>query len=321
MRHGRIIILEGPDGGGKTTLATALRDRMGFEMVHFGVPGEKEDVLLTYAREIQRFRLSGRDVVFDRLHLGEVVYGTLIRNNDRIGNHGLVLMNRLLRACDATIVFCMPPLNVCMDNWRKRHETEYVASPDTLRDIYTYYDGLAHQYSNRRIYPHTLTWDYTLQNGVEFLDRAVLRHIQIGHLPPWVIGSRLSRVLFIGDRANQELDLPFFTKKNCSGFFLDCLGEAEFPEDRISFQNAYTVEGEPNPIQLGAGLGGIKHVVLLGTNAMRAFCQHLGDAKSQVERDVHVHELRHPQFVKRFHWPRRTTYIQQLREVRIAAGI
>jgi hypothetical protein len=61
----RITILEGPDGGGKTTLAHHLRDSYGFRYHHEGPP-EKSDLLVHYATELYNACVDGNNHVFDR---------------------------------------------------------------------------------------------------------------------------------------------------------------------------------------------------------------------------------------------------------------
>lgn len=65
-----IVILEGTDGVGKTTFAHRLANRMGAKYVHSGPPTAE-----TWIDEyINPLLSSGRPIVLDRWHLGEIVW-------------------------------------------------------------------------------------------------------------------------------------------------------------------------------------------------------------------------------------------------------
>lgn len=87
-----IIILEGCDGAGKTTLAENLKkiheDRGAHvEIVHYGPPDESISVRETYLAPIRKVALRHPSenlvVICDRFAVGEIVYGEILRKNDR----------------------------------------------------------------------------------------------------------------------------------------------------------------------------------------------------------------------------------------------
>lgn len=82
-----IIVLEGPDGGGKTTLSESIKGLFPtrFHSLRCGPPGD--DAFGEYASIVdQAAQLSeaGKIVVVDRLHLGELVYGLIFRGHSQI---------------------------------------------------------------------------------------------------------------------------------------------------------------------------------------------------------------------------------------------
>lgn len=63
-----MIIIEGPDGSGKTTLAMQMAKRANLEYRHMGPPEEGMDHVQWYLDRVGPY-------VWDRFHLGEETYG------------------------------------------------------------------------------------------------------------------------------------------------------------------------------------------------------------------------------------------------------
>ena len=86
-----LIIIEGCDGVGKTTLAEALADKITelgepTEVLHYGPPvrhplDEYEEDLVGYAPG------NGLSIITDRYHLGELVYAPLYRKGSPLGGY------------------------------------------------------------------------------------------------------------------------------------------------------------------------------------------------------------------------------------------
>lgn len=69
-----MIIVEGPDKCGKTSLAQALSFALGWPALHFSQP--KGDAIGEYRAALED---NPRPFIADRFHLGEFVYGPLYR--------------------------------------------------------------------------------------------------------------------------------------------------------------------------------------------------------------------------------------------------
>ncbi len=89
-------ILEGADGGGKTTFANAIAaqfksvsdPRRQVKLVHCGPP--KKNALDEYALDVENYKPGASlDIVADRWHLGALVYGPLYRDTGPYGELGL----------------------------------------------------------------------------------------------------------------------------------------------------------------------------------------------------------------------------------------
>ena len=115
----RLVILEGPDGAGKTTLAQALQMDFGMDYTHEGPPPADRDVLAYYfGRLVEAARRA--PIILDRFALGERVYGPIIRGLDGVGEQGWLEMNAVLESLNAVQVVCLPPFEQCHAAWHER---------------------------------------------------------------------------------------------------------------------------------------------------------------------------------------------------------
>jgi predicted ATPase len=75
-----VVVLDGCDGTGKTTLAEALRDQCGYAVIHSGRTPDGTDIAERY-----RQLLAGPEpFVLDRSFISELVYGPLFHGQSRI---------------------------------------------------------------------------------------------------------------------------------------------------------------------------------------------------------------------------------------------
>ncbi len=300
---GRIVILEGPDGSGKTTLAKQFVDR-GWNYVHLGVPEPYEDLLTTYATKLYQANLDPKNTVFDRLHLGERVYGSVVRNNDKLGEEGTVLLQRMINGLGAVVVLCLPPYPTAYANWKFRNElkTEFISEPTVYEKIYNRYL----QFTNGDFID--LYYDYTTCS----LEMAETLIDKLGEgfppLPNGMIGATEAKFLIIGERANSKyLDVPFMALDNSSHFLYETMKEAGFEEGETAFMNAVNINGNANNLAYAWNQIGALHRIFLGNIARELFTKQTGLGGISIP---------HPAFWKRFHSSDREGYVKQLREAR-----
>jgi hypothetical protein len=122
-----ILIIEGPDGAGKTTLARSLLAPVagGVDYHHEGPPPAGDHGLLPYYLDFVRRAFDQRmehrnPFVFDRLAMGEVVYGPLLRGRSRLSDAELGTFFRVTREMGAVHVLALPPFAVARANWEAR---------------------------------------------------------------------------------------------------------------------------------------------------------------------------------------------------------
>jgi hypothetical protein len=118
--------LDGVDGAGKSTLAKAVRDELAsqlgrVELIHKGPP--ECDVLEEYATDVEG--REDENLVFDRWHLGELVYPSLYRNQGPYGALGLAgfrWVEKFLQARGTVIYVCDLPYDVVSERLKTRGE-------------------------------------------------------------------------------------------------------------------------------------------------------------------------------------------------------
>ncbi len=124
-----MIIVEGPDGGGKSTLIAALQHERWHRLsMRGGVGGGDKkngwtpikNVGTAYYDQIikaqtyeSRTKLA---VAFDRFHLSERVYGPLLRDEQLVTDDILDKINALVHRKRIPVVICMPPFDVTLKN-------------------------------------------------------------------------------------------------------------------------------------------------------------------------------------------------------------
>lgn len=118
-----IVVIEGPDGAGKTTLAHAVIEAArakGYEAeyTHSGPPGP--DPLTDYENVIYG---SGEILaVVDRLHWGEMVYGVTRRDRPKIDLYDFVSLDTSVERHGGVVALVTPHWSMCASAILKRGE-------------------------------------------------------------------------------------------------------------------------------------------------------------------------------------------------------
>ena len=293
----KILVLEGPDGAGKTTLANQLvaQDPLR-KVVHNGPPKPNENLFETYTNQILAASRGSIPVIFDRLHFGELVYGQVIRKKSLIGYEGISALTRLIRAAGGDLVLCLPPYVLAKDNWKKRaaKNVEYVLKDQDYHRIYTAYKNLI-KYDHPRIYNY-LVHEFKEPFGEE------------RNYIPDVVGTRHARWLLVGDQTSRG-KIPFHDKQGCSAFLTKCLYRAGFNPWALAFVNARTPEGN---------ITGLNRVIESLPRHARTIS--LGSVANNICDQQHlVHQnLPHPQYIKRFRASEVNDYIRRFKSIRRA---
>lgn len=134
------IILEGPDGSGKSYLAHALLiGQDDAKIIHHAKPKTK-NVFTCYVADLYEHRR--KITVYDRLHIGEPIYGQLVRHNAQFDMRGADAIESYITALGGQTVICLPPYRVCFKNWLDNKKNEYVENLQTFKRVYNAYSRL-----------------------------------------------------------------------------------------------------------------------------------------------------------------------------------
>lgn len=302
------IILEGPDGTGKTMLARKLCAMRGYTYVHNGpYPNSTGEDLLKFYTE----QLLMDGVVIDRSFLSEAVYGGVVRGQDRLGELGATLLTRLCLAREVKQVICLPPYETCATNWRLKNQekAEYVTDLEKAKKVYNAYHKLA---SDNWKY---LDYDYLNQEGMtreNLVKNEVLMNKLLfwgnDPLPTGVIGSRAAKFLIVGDQVNLNrawTDLPFYSLGGVSKFLWEAMTKAGVKEEDVAFVNSMNVDG---------GIANFWQIIRLLPNFKRAIALG-GNPDRLLEFDkVPYQKIPHPNYWLRFQYKNLDAYPDLLRK-------
>lgn len=277
----KLVILEGPDGSGKTTLAKESRH---LEYIHFGPPPKgKDGAWRQYFNLLVDLWDSPRPggVIIDRFIHGEMIYGPLLRGGTDLTWAHIRMLERIVMGMSGKLVVCLPPWETVLSNWQ-RSKDELLKDEAQLEQTYAFYRFLLH--GERRMVPRGV-FDYTnLHNpGIEgpFINEGP----GIGLFAP-------GNTLVVGDEVNKRTGKegwPFVAPGGSSLWLANLLEEARVPEHGLYWINAKTNGADTDPSFLPKLNPG--KVVALGLNAAKWCNQHAPGE---------YYTFCHPQYHKRF---------------------
>jgi len=144
-----IIILEGPDGAGKTTLAETLRQKLqGNKLVHIVKHGpykdlEPEHLCKIYFRGMTPALTHDDIVIMDRSWLSEPIYGSVYRDGaNRMDKPRQRMLERAALSRGVVVINCLPEYEVCLKTFTGRMEDEYLDNAKQLQQVYQEYEML-----------------------------------------------------------------------------------------------------------------------------------------------------------------------------------
>lgn len=135
-----IIIIEGPDGSGKTTLAEKLHKQTKYPIVHMSQPKTDEEKKLMLGEYLQTVR-NGKNMIFDRCWYSEMVYGPIMRGSSAISYPDMYMLEEQLAKAGAIIVYATGPKAALWQRCQKRGE-DYVTARSDFNAICENFDKI-----------------------------------------------------------------------------------------------------------------------------------------------------------------------------------
>lgn len=262
-----VVVLEGPDCSGKTQLAERLAIEFGFKVVHTGRPGKDEDLFVSYTDRLIEALSDDQPVVFDRLHIGETVYGPVMRKTDLLGPLGLRLIDRVIAARNVKTVICLLERSTYIPRFTNRGD-DYVKDSVKAIKIYNQY----HDYYNRHRFCAGVTrYDFEHDDLDDLYYTLFSPRLS---LPVGCTGNPLAEVLIVGDSVNSNVlahDLPFHHLANSSLYLHQSLDLSGLDENNLAFANTFKYTGgATNLAQIVGRMPKFKKAIALGREAERS---------------------------------------------------
>lgn len=158
-----MIIVEGPDGSGKSTLISELHyQRRSLKAMRGGLGGDRldgwaalcETPVAAYQRKVMGALREERPdesravqpdpIAFDRFHLSEHVYSPILRGAQVISERDLWDLKRWLKSQGVLVVLCLPGVEISLLNvGTEGRERPAYQTGDFLRRSYSRFEALA----------------------------------------------------------------------------------------------------------------------------------------------------------------------------------
>lgn len=136
-----MVIVEGIDGSGKTTLVNYLGGRLGLQVDKSPGPVDIEEYWAWIDATIRREK-AGEKWIYDRhAFFSEQVYSILRKeNHHRVNSQMTVSQMRSLINCNPTVIYCRPFEETILDGLLDREQMDGV--PEHWEDLLRRYDEL-----------------------------------------------------------------------------------------------------------------------------------------------------------------------------------
>lgn len=161
-----MIILEGMDNTGKTTLGNFLSQKTNLELIHSPGAHQIGEQVYKWMSDCFDRDIKGRSIIYDRFPLiSEEVYGKVLRGGNLFESSPEGRFSyTLLQDIDPLIIYCEPPSNR-VNLWGQRDQMDGVKDNwELLLDSYREFFK-----ENKWGFSNIIQYDYTQNNFEEIL--------------------------------------------------------------------------------------------------------------------------------------------------------
>lgn len=113
-----LLIVEGPDGVGKSTLVTAMSQRYGATVYHFGPPNAWMPVLPQLLGPV--CSSWKQPTIFDRFHFGTEAYGVEFRGAPDMSREEWYALEDVVSCRPGIVLLMMPPREFALANLERK---------------------------------------------------------------------------------------------------------------------------------------------------------------------------------------------------------
>lgn len=128
-----LLIIEGPDGSGKTSLAEQLSKQTGYPIIHRSQPKSDEEKAVMFEEYLQLAK-SGKNAILDRCWYSEMVYGPVMRDASVLSYPDMYQIESAAAKHGAIIIYCTDDVKVLWNRCKRRGE-DYIVDADTFMKI------------------------------------------------------------------------------------------------------------------------------------------------------------------------------------------
>ncbi len=125
------ILIEGPDCSGKSTALDRIKNALGWDAK--SLHHRDGDQFQRYIKEY----CSAENIVFDRGHFSEAVYGQMWRGGNPFSSQEFDFLNFYLRR-EGIIIFALPPEETLVSRYRSRNFSQQIKESELAlaRDLF-----------------------------------------------------------------------------------------------------------------------------------------------------------------------------------------
>lgn len=168
-----LIIVDGPEKAGKTTLCQAMASYYGYTVRHWGPLGRQVANDVAFLEQLKADVVASwyydQKIIWDRCWASEAVYGKLLGRSSRLSSDwwlGEWLYGRAVQTAGLRVILAGPPPSTLQ---MRRDSTDLPVDPKQEQDAYLEYG---------KAFGWTMLGEYTSSRTLEELDYAALTKVR-----------------------------------------------------------------------------------------------------------------------------------------------